>query len=505
MAASLHMDKATSSGTPGAMCADGSAALEEWSCPIAPTTTMSSMDNVLMRLEAHGHPAYISTFFWLEGHVSTQTFHQQIRRLCDSQPKLLQIPVGGSFWRLPQWVDVREYLEAISPDSPAWKLEDQLEEIHIQVQPAPGNDVVSEADERAVLEKRFDDFISQPPKSKQPLWRACLIHGLQGRTVFGFTAHHAMVDGVGLAATLASTFLSPGTLESGGHNIHKSAQHKGRRVATMAVTIAQHHILPRRSFRHHGPPASRRNVAWSRPIPLQQIAQIRRAHPHATLNDVMLAAVTISFRKYMAGRRPSREDPDKPMDMYASDGALLRNEDYDDHLNLIIPVSQRPPGNTAFENRVRASCIFVSSFDRYHSTEDLLHMICQRTRQLKRPILMPVLFEIGRRVFDLIPGLFPSRCIIWYLLRSHCLISNIPGPTDACYFDAHGAKQHRIIGCAMFPPAVSRGMARAGFCSYNGHVYFSIMTDATDRFCDMARKIADNVTNALEFMAEEVG
>jgi diacylglycerol O-acyltransferase / wax synthase len=218
--------------------------------------------------------------------------------------QLLYRPRLGLGW--PLWVD-----------APAFDPAD-----HLRVQPlaAPGDEAQLLQACARLYRRRWDP--------SRPLWQVWLLPGLPDQQVgLLLRAHHTLADGVaGVAAFGALLDLdadapipvappwTPATIPTAGEllgdNLHRRRQELGRRLSGLA-----HPSRPRRGspgalhefFAERGPRTSlNRPIGANRRLAivrgrLEVAKQVAHAH-HATVNDVVLAAVAGGLRQLLAGR-----------------------------------------------------------------------------------------------------------------------------------------------------------------------------------------------------------
>jgi hypothetical protein len=390
--------------------------------PLAPPCSMESVDYMLLRLdEIQGNTINIAVLFWFEGHVPVQTFTEQMLKMCRFAPKLCQIPIGGSYWSLPQWVDVRQHALDVGSDGPLWEVKDNIQVVDLELpnEVDPHDDAVElEATQRYVAE-----FLGQVLDPHRPLWRLYVMRGLREKTAMLLVLHHALTDGAGLAAAIMNTFTSVKTAES--YQLKKDTFMPCKRPTyasyiSMLINyiwivleyfwlVYNNFILnirqKRNILRYDGPKLYRRSVAWSKPISMEKIKRVRTLYPKATLNDVILASISKAFRRYVDGRRPSSQDPTRPTDPKAPDHGII--QDLDQYLSIAVPLAMRQPNDTGFANRAIAPRVFLPVFDHTYTNKELLAMVRYYTNHLKRPILFPGFIRFIEALFDYIPGLMP--------------------------------------------------------------------------------------------------
>ena len=220
-------------------------------------------------------------------------------------------------------------------DDPEFELANHLHHLAL---PAPGD--------RAALEELVGDLIAVPLDRSKPLWHLYLIDGYEGGAAILTRMHHCIADGIALArvllsltdggepdgpgiATAEATSRSlglPGALRTAVRPAAAAlatARHTGDAALHEALEIVRH-PSELTSFAGdavaHGEAAERllvappdphtvlkdplgvpKRVAWSDPVPLDEIKAIGRA-AEATVNDVLVAAVAGALRAYLRRR-----------------------------------------------------------------------------------------------------------------------------------------------------------------------------------------------------------
>ena len=275
---------------------------------------MSPLDAEFFYAE-HGHvPMHIGSVAVFDGPAPTR---QQLTRLFEAK-----LP------RVPRYRQVAKTTPC-QLFRPAWA-DDQQFSIRHHVRyarvPAPGGPEQL----RAVAEKLF----AVPLDRRRPLWEEWLLDGLEGgRWAVLSKIHHCMVDGVGGNDLMTAVFdtdpqsplpepvgwqplarpalseltdnlrdavtwplrqlaAAPGALRQ---PKREDLLEYGRGLAASAWRLAE----PSAGFLN-GPIGPRRRWAWTA-TSLAELKQIRAAH-RATINDVVLAAITGAFRDLLAGR-----------------------------------------------------------------------------------------------------------------------------------------------------------------------------------------------------------
>jgi WS/DGAT/MGAT family acyltransferase len=216
-------------------------------------------------------------------------FHQ---RVCESR-----IPVLGPKWE----------------EDPDFALQHHMHHLAL---PAPGDD--------GALQELLGDLMTMPLDHSRPLWHTYMVDGYGDGAALICRMHHCIADGIALGRVLLSMTDSepeagpeadpgaPGrsrgllagavrqgvsivTSPSRLAEVVGSAARDGGTVLRLLLTPAD----PTTAIK--GDPGISRRVAWSKRLSLRQIKKIARTHD-ATVNDVLLAAVSGALRHYLQDR-----------------------------------------------------------------------------------------------------------------------------------------------------------------------------------------------------------
>ena len=218
-------------------------------------------------------------------------------------------------------------------DDPEFALEHHMHHLAL---PAPGD--------AAALQELVGDLMTTPLDRSRPLWNQYMVDGFGEGSALIVRMHHCIADGIALARVMLSLTDSepdagiappddwrhrpsdrllvggmamPGTrpvvaLARTGSNavrqvlsVATSPSHAARLVGAVTRdggTLLRLLLTPADSATAiKGDPGVSRRVAWTRPLSLATIKQIAHSHD-ATVNDVLLAAVSGSIRHYLQER-----------------------------------------------------------------------------------------------------------------------------------------------------------------------------------------------------------
>jgi WS/DGAT/MGAT family acyltransferase len=381
--------------------------------------------------------------------------------------------------------------------------------------PAPGN-AAQLADTVAMLHER-------PLDRSRPLWEIVLVQGLEGgRTALYVKAHHAAIDGVLAAETLAALLdlspeprelpadetepaRAPGALSMLGTGLLKAAVHPLRSALSMArtapyldeipgvsqipgvgrmthllqgalgrdeVPLAPRVSAPPTSF--NAPIGRHRRIAFGE-LDLADIKEVRKSLG-GTVNDVVIALCATALRQWLDKRG---ELPDGP-------------------LVVGVPVSLRgaggdtDPGNQVSIMTTPLAVQLADPADRYAAVRHDMDLGKRRftassggwVRELTGLVPAPLMGPVARLAMQALPSLD--------VRPMNLIISNVPGPRFPLYI--RGA---RVLG--YYPISVitdlSGGLNITVF-SYDGKVDIGIVA-CRDLVPDPAELI-DHLADAMD-------
>lgn len=286
------------------------------------TDRLSSADAAWLHMDRPTNLMVINTVLLFDQPVDWDRVKELTeQRLLERYPKFRQRVVESRLpLRSPKW-----------EDDPDFALEHHM---HHRALPPPG-------DERA-LEELIGDLMTMPLDRNRPLWHEYMVDGFGDGAALIVRTHHCIADGIALARVMLSMTdsepdaairpvaakpssttrfmfgvpipgtryltrtisLATGAARQAGH-IASSPRHAANVAAAVgrdAATGVRLLLTPADAATAiKGDPGISRRVAWSRPLTLEKIKRI--AHEHdATVNDVLLAAVSGALRHYLRER-----------------------------------------------------------------------------------------------------------------------------------------------------------------------------------------------------------
>lgn len=354
----------------------------------------------------------------------------------------------------------------------------------------------------ASLRELMSDLVATPLDHDKPLWDIYVIDRHDGGQALLVRVHHCIADGIALAAVLLGlTDAQPGqsrpapgpaspqeqrgglrgTLEAA-TAIPRSALGSAAAVATAAWRVAEGvtgetrellehpaHALeildrttadakalgkllltpPDSGSALHGEPGVPRRLAWTTQLDLASVRAVARAQ-HATINDVLLAAVSGALRRHLLdlGEEPSE-------------------------VRAFIPFNLRPledPIPQELGNRF--GLVYLTLPVAVAGRRERLRELKRRMDAIKRSPEGPVSFAMLAAV-GLTPPQVESRIIDMFTAKASAVMTNVPGPREVIYLA--GVPVRAVMVWA--PMSGSVGMSVSIF-SYRGEVTIGLLADA---------------------------
>ncbi len=395
---------------------------------------------------------------------------------------------------------VRESRVAL--DGPHWEDDpdfDLARHMHRRGLPAPG-------DERA-LKDLAGDLASMSMDRGKPLWDMYLIDGPSPGCAVIVRMHHCIADGIALAQVLLSltdtapegetgapsdergqrntrsgpralagapigavgdslcSLLAPATRALGatarlgqtaaGEGLRTLAHPRRAReladaLAADAQALASLILTPRDapSVLKQAAGATR-SVAWSRPLSLARIKTIAHAQG-ATVNDVLLAAVSGALRGYLTARG---EQPRA--------------------IRTLVPINLREPGRPVpRELGNHFGLVFLTLPVDLSSRRERLRELKLRMDEIKRSPQGPVSYAMLEAI-GLAPPEIESRVVDVFTAKATAVMTNVPGPSETVYLA--GSPLRSVLVWA--PTAGSVAMS-VSILSYDGAITVGLLVHA---------------------------
>lgn len=279
-----------------------------------------------------------------------------------------------------------------------------------------------------------------------PLLRHCLERGIADRVGWLADKAGAVVEGA-VRGGLQLGHLLSGSVDAVRHPSHLvDLTRYAAQSATVFFDLLMRSPDPATPLR--GPLGVSKRAAWSRPLPLADVKRVGK-RAQATVNDVLLAAVTGGLRRYLERR-----------------GVATRGLE----IHAMVPVNLRPP-ELADELGNRFGLIYLALPVGVRERQARLELVQQRMQAIKRspePLvgfqLLGALGLAPRKLAEVFINLFGSK--------STAVMTNVIGPRQPIYFCG------RRVGNVMFwVPQSGRMGLGVSILSYDSHVVVGVATD----------------------------
>ena len=425
-------------------------------------TRMPSADAAWLHMDRATNLMVINSLLLFDEQVYWPRVREIVRtRLVDRYPRFRQRvaesggPRGGVFWE----------------DDPHFDLDLHLHHLAL---PAPGN--------RAALQELVADLMAEPLDRAKALWHVYMVDGYGEGCAMYVRMHHCIADGIALARVMLSlTDSEPdagiaaaqqvdegGGLRSLVHTGWSAAEalaHEGMeaiahpreelgRVAGAAQTDARalaHVFLAGDDAETalKGDLGVARRVAWSEPLPLGHVKDV--AHQNeATVNDVLVAAMTGALREY-----------------------LERRDSLVDQIRAFVPFNLRPldrPLPAALGNKFGLVSLPLPVGAR--TAAERLRKVKQHMDAIKGSpegvISYGVLEAMGHT-----PLKVESAILDLFSAKGTAVITNVPGPRETVYLAGTP-----VSAVAVWAPTSGSVSMSVSIFSYDGRVTVGVMADA---------------------------
>lgn len=445
---------------------------------------VDAIDAMWLHMDTPTNPMVIEGVMWSPDNIDLErTVKILEERLPGRYPVFQQRPVRTNN---PLQPDVWE-------DTPDWTVRDNITEVELPE--------LTDATIKAYVSERM----GQPIDKTKPLWSLDLVRGPGDGTAVVTRMHHAIADGTALVRVLLElTDADPeGDAE---HRVHHREQERSSISGISSVLPSSMYSIVRRAngFTRSALRAGAKGLAavpvmatdpsqavdlvgqvlstsgkttsiarkllfttnpespfrgqagtgkiatWSEAIPLTEIRAIGRHH-HATINDVLLAALGGSLRRYAVdqGFDPvdlptmvpvNLRDTDKPLPAELGNGFAL----------VLFTLAVEP-----------------------ETARERLKLTKQRMDQIKDSPEAVLTFGINKAIGSMDPRI--ARTFVdFFGGKATGVTTNVPGPKHTRYFA--GARLEGILGWA--PGAGDQSLFTTIF-SYDGHVRVGFKTDST--------------------------
>ncbi len=434
---------------------------------------MSSADAAWLHMDRPSNLMIINSVLLFDEPIDAGRIKQTIaHRMVDRYPRFRQRVVESRIpLRPPSW-----------QDDPDFSLDHHVHHIAL---PAPG-------DQRA-LQEFVGDLMTMPLDRNRPLWHTYLVDGYGDGAAMVWRMHHCIADGIALAQVMLSlTDPAPGPgsvpdeleeapapggarsplglagpvarLGSGGlHAVTGVARHGAHAVVSPGYAVRLASEIGRdaqtalrllltpadAATAIKGEPHISRRVAWSSPLSLTGIKALAHRH-EATVNDVLLAAVSGALRHYL-------QDHDSAVG----------------EIQAMVPFNLRPLGQPVpRELGNKFGLVFLPLPVGTSGSYRRLMEIHRRMEEIKSGREGAVSYGI-LSLTGLTPEPLERRIVDAFSAKGTAVMTNVPGPVDPVYMA--GTAVRTVLVWA--PTSGHIGMSVSIF-SYRHEVTVGLMVDA---------------------------
>ncbi len=440
---------------------------------------MTNADNFWLCMDDPTNLMMITAFMEFEDRIDFKRLRATIESRVSSFPRFRKrvirpvSGVGTPTWEMDRHFDIRSHIHRVALPSPGGKTE---------------------------LQEMVSDMMAAPLDPYKPLWQVHLIENFGNGSVVLFRIHHCIADGIALIYVLLAAADSEAnaawpedlpkkrkkvssfdfgwpmagvirgvqkardTVQKLGEKVREELKgsvldldrlmetaRKGGHVSADVSGVLTKLLFmppdPKTAFK--GRLGTRKNAAWTDPIPLGKVKAVGRSFKGATINDVLISTVTGAMRRYLR----SRNYPVNTLD-----------------LNVLVPINIRKPG-TEVELGNKFSLIFLTLPVYIEDAVLRLNEVKRRMDDLKKAPDAMVNFGLLSTV-GFMPPKIAKRLARYFSNKASGILTNVPGPREPLYFA--GSKIKNIM--FWVPRAGDVGLG-VSILSYNGNVCVGIATD----------------------------
>ena len=435
------------------------------------TSRLSSADAAWLHMDRPTNLMVINSVLLFDEPVDWERVKRVTQeRLIDRYPKFHQRVIESRLpLRPPAW-----------QDDPDFALEHHMHHLAL---PAPGD--------ATALQELVGDLMTMPLDRSRPLWHEYMVDGFGDGAALIVRMHHCIADGIALARVMlsmtdsapeagiqaldrrnvgASPIVVGGRAVPGTRSVKKvvglglgaarqtasiatspgQALRLGSVIGRDAFTLLRLALTPADAASAiKGDPGVSRRVAWTRPMSLKRVKAIAHAQD-ATVNDVLLAAVSGALRHYLRER-----------------GSPVHE------IQAMVPFNLRPldePLPRELGNRF--GLVFLPLPVGVSGSYRRLTEVHKRMDEIKRSRDGAVSYEL-LSITGLAPEAVERRVVDLFSAKGTAVMTNVPGPKEPVYLA--GTPVRTVLVWA--PTSGHIGMSVSIF-SYRDEVTVGLMVDA---------------------------
>ncbi len=448
--------------------------------------SMSLIDNFWLNMDEPTNLMAITGLYELEDKMEYSLLQELVekRMLCyDRFRQRVTWPtskMGPAYWETDPNFDIKSHLIRVGLPSPANK---------------------------KTLEKMISDLTIVPLDPKKPLWQVHLIENYGKGSVLFIRVHHCIADGIALirlllsltdikpnpglkeasifptetrktyyrpdskiissvlpiakalrasintSAKLGDVFLQE-TIKTLAHPAHavNIAKAIGNIALESSASILKLLLLPKDSktlFKAERIGVAK-SICWSEPVLVEKIKSIGKDHG-ATINDVLMSAVSGALRKYLIEKKDDLSETEFRVMIPVNVRELVPKVELGNKFSLImldLPLHIEDPVKRLIE-------------------------IKKRMDELKDSPEAFVGYQ-GLKVLGLTPNKIGKKGAKVFSNKVSAILSNVPGPRMPLYF-----ADNKIKNILFWVPRIGKTTLGISLMSYDGNVQLGIATDSS--------------------------
>ncbi len=267
------------------------------------------------------------------------------------------------------------------------------------------------------LRRYIGEEASKPLPADRPLWQIQLIEDFEdGGSACLVRLHHCIGDGMAMVSVMFHLMEDLGDPSGiGPAAIRPAAGMLGSRLVRMmqiplaapAILIARLLWIPDRHLLHGRRVSGRKQVAWTAPLDLQVVKDIKN-RLGATVNDVLMAAVSGAISRYIV--------------QHAGEPIV--------RLRISMPVSIRSPtAAITLENRFAAVPLELPAG--IAQARERVARVKERLDALKSSVAPIVIYGIQSALLKMLPQAVSRGLIDFLANKCTAVVTNVPGPQRA--------------------------------------------------------------------------
>lgn len=349
-----------------------------------------------------------------------------------------------------------------------------------------------EPGDQETLQALISDLMSMPLDFSKPLWQFHLVENVGSGCALVSRIHHCVGDGTALVRVLLSLldtepdapllplppssrrrarrhllsrFLQPTeAVVNAGMKVADTLLHESMetllypthaadlaRIATKGASALGKLLLmppdPPTPFK--GRLGVQKRAAWSAPIPLADVKAVGRAFG-ATVNDVLLTAMTGALRRYLIRRGTNVEEL---------------------NIRAVVPVDLRPKGHE-HELGNQFGLVFLALPMGIADPRARLLELRRRMNAIKESPEAVIAFGILNMI-GMSPKEIVDQVVTIFAAKATAVMTNVPGPQRPLYVAGR-----RLENVVFWVPQSGRLGLGVSIMSYNGQVTLGVATDA---------------------------